>query len=266
MVEDLGQTPCVMSALEVHQTCPSQRNALLSASGSLDPCGSKVIKFGITDVKPRFPYHVAFQIHVGYSNYSIKRIVFYEGVATCVMSLVYWKALRSPNLSQYSTMLTTLDSCSFHPHSILSSFPIQLGGKMVEVDVAVVDAPLDYKLLLGCNWTYAMTTIVLFIFYTLCFPHDGKIMTIDQFSFAYASPNASVGPSIPMIDNSQPATENISVRMYSSLMGTFDFMASVHHIYAMSSRSASSMRYVPFCTSYFNDPWTLPSSTASCEG
>jgi hypothetical protein len=26
------------------------------------------------------------------------------------------------------------------------------------------------------------------------------------------------------------------------------------------------MRFVPFHTSYFNDPWTLPSSTASCEG
>jgi hypothetical protein len=30
IVEDLGQTPCAMSALEVLQTCPSQRSALLS--------------------------------------------------------------------------------------------------------------------------------------------------------------------------------------------------------------------------------------------
>jgi hypothetical protein len=29
---------------------------------------------------------------------------------------------------------------------------------------------------------------------------------------------------------------------------------------------ASSMRSVPFCTLYFNDPWTLPSLTMSCEG
>jgi hypothetical protein len=136
----------------------------------------------------------------------------------------------------------------------------------VEVDVEVVDAPLDYNLLLGCNWTYAMTAVVYFVFHTLCFPHDGKIVTIDQLSFVHASPNASVGPLIPMIDNSQPTTEDIGVRMYSSLMGTFDFMAPIHHIYAMSSRSASSMRFVPFCTSYFNDPWTLPSSTSSCEG
>jgi hypothetical protein len=136
----------------------------------------------------------------------------------------------------------------------------------VEVDVKVVDAPLDYNLLLGHNWTYAMTTIVSFVFYTLCFSHDGNIVTIDQFPFTYASPNASVGLSIPMVDNSQLKIENISVRMYSPLMGTFNFMALIHHIYAMSSRYTSSTRVVPFHTSYFNDPWALPSSTTSCEG
>ena len=35
IVEDLGQTPCDMSSLEVFQTCPSERNALLSALGAL---------------------------------------------------------------------------------------------------------------------------------------------------------------------------------------------------------------------------------------
>jgi hypothetical protein len=48
-------------------------------------------------------------------------------------------------------------------------------------------------------------------------------------------------------------------------MGTFEFMASIHHIYTMSSRFSSSMRSIPFHTSYFNDPWTLPSLNASCE-
>jgi hypothetical protein len=56
--------------------------------GSLDPSGSKVIKFDVTDVKHHFPYHVAFQIHVGYLKYTIKHIVVDEGTATCVMSLV----------------------------------------------------------------------------------------------------------------------------------------------------------------------------------
>jgi hypothetical protein len=232
---------------------------LLFALGALDTCGSKVIKFDVMNVKPRLHYHVAFQIHVGYSKYTIKRIVVHEGATTCVMYLVCWKALNSLSLSQSSTMLTPFDSCSFRPHDILPTFPVQLGGKMVEVDVEVVDAPVNYNLLLGRNWTYAMTAIISSSFHTLCFPHDGKIVTIDHFSFMYASPNASVGPSIPMIENSQLAIENIGVRMYSSLMGTFDFMAPIQHIYAMSNRYSSLKRSVPFGTLYFNDPWTLPS-------
>jgi hypothetical protein len=54
--------------------------------------------------------------------------------------------------------------------------------------------------------------------------------------------------------------------MSSSLMGSFDFKALIHHIYVISSESSSLMRFVPFCTSYFNDPWTLPSLTMSYEG
>jgi hypothetical protein len=55
--------------------CSTQRNALLSALGALESSGSKVIKFDVMDVKPRLPYHVAFQIHVEYSKYTIKRAV-----------------------------------------------------------------------------------------------------------------------------------------------------------------------------------------------
>jgi hypothetical protein len=69
--------------------CPSQRNVLLSALGSLDPSGSKFIKFDVTDVKPHLPYHVEFQIHMDYSKYTIKRVILDEGTTACVMSLIY---------------------------------------------------------------------------------------------------------------------------------------------------------------------------------
>jgi hypothetical protein len=95
------------------------------------------------------------------------------------MSLTHWKAIGSPTLSQSLTMLTAFDGHSFSPHGILPTFPVHLGGKTVEVDVEVVDAPLDYNLLLGHNWTYSMISVVFPIIHTLCFPHDGKIMTID---------------------------------------------------------------------------------------
>jgi hypothetical protein len=266
IVEYLGQTPCSMSALEVLQTCPSQRNALLSSLVALEPSGLKVIKFDVTEVNPRLPCHVAFQIHMEYSKYTIKRVVVDEGATTCMMSLVYSKAINSPILSKSLNMLNAFDGHSFHPHGILTSFQVHLGENMVEVEVEVVDAPLDYNLLLGCNWTYAMVVVILFVFCVLCFPHQWEIVTIDQLSFAYSSPNASIGSSISVIDNSQLATENISVGMYSSLMGNFDLSASIQHVCAMSSRPALAERSIPFYTSYFSDPWTLRSPTSSIEG
>ena len=47
-----------MSALEVLQSCPTQRDALLAALGSMDS-SSLMEKFNLTDVKIRLPYHVA---------------------------------------------------------------------------------------------------------------------------------------------------------------------------------------------------------------
>jgi len=148
---------------------------LLYDLGALDQCGLKVIKFDFMEVKPLLPYHVAFQIHVEYKFFSIKHTIRDEGVAMCVMSLTCRKVIGSPNLSQSMTMLTTFYGCSFRPHTIIPYFSVKLGGNTVEVDVEVMDAPLHYNLILGNDWTYATAAVRSVFFYTLCFPHEGKI-------------------------------------------------------------------------------------------
>jgi hypothetical protein len=91
VVEDLSQTPCAMSALEVLQSCPAQRKALLTALGSTENCNPGTIMLDTTDLKPRLPYHVAFQIVVAHPmktfTWNIIRTVVDEGASTCVMSL-----------------------------------------------------------------------------------------------------------------------------------------------------------------------------------
>ena len=77
------------------------------------------------------------------------------------MSLSCWKALGSPELVPSNTLHTTFDERSLRPHGILLAFEIKLAGKAVFVEVEVIDAPLDYNLLLGRSWTYAMSTITL---------------------------------------------------------------------------------------------------------
>ena len=79
-----------------------------------------------------------------------------EGAATCIMSFTCWQALGSPMLVASQIVLKAFDGHVFSPHRILTAFPIELGGKTVTVEVEVVNAPLDYNLLLGRSWFYPM--------------------------------------------------------------------------------------------------------------
>jgi hypothetical protein len=87
-----------------------------------------------------------------------------EGAPTCVMSFICWKFLKSPSLNQSPTMLRAFDGRGFRPQGLLQSLAVQLGGKTIYVNVEVVDAPLDYNLLPGRIWFYAMAFIASSIF------------------------------------------------------------------------------------------------------
>ena len=71
--------------------------------------------------------------------------------------------------------------------------PITLGGKIVCIDVMVVQGPLYFKLILGCDYVYAMKAVVSTLFKVMHFPHDGNIVTIDQLSFV--TPDHRITPS-----------------------------------------------------------------------
>jgi hypothetical protein len=47
----------------------------------------------------------------------------------------------------------------------------------------VVQDSLDFSLLLGRDYVYAMKAIVSTLFHVISFPHDGRVVTIDQLSF-----------------------------------------------------------------------------------
>ena len=91
----------------------------------------------------------------------------------------------------------------------------------------MVDAPLDYNILLGRNWMYSMQVVDYSLFRVICSPFNGKIVTIDQKSFHNLSVNASSRASILIIDHSQSTTGSVAVGMYPSVMGTFRHPAPV---------------------------------------
>jgi hypothetical protein len=81
-----------------------------------------------TDLKPRVPYHVMFQIVVAHPiktfTWNIFRTVVDKGASTCIMSLSCWKAIGKPTLSPSPALLTVFDGRSFRPHGIVPSFPV----------------------------------------------------------------------------------------------------------------------------------------------
>ena len=70
---------------------------------------------------------------------------------------------------------------------------LTFGGKIVCVDVMVVQDPFDFNILLGCDYVYTMKAVVSTLFRANHSPHDGKIVTIDQISFV--TPDHRITPS-----------------------------------------------------------------------
>ena len=65
------------------------------------------------------------------------------------------------------------------------------------MDVMVVPGPLDFNLLLGRDYTYAMGALVSSLFRVVCFPHEVRIVTIDHLSFFGPDMEAGLPSSLP---------------------------------------------------------------------
>ena len=80
------------------------------------------------------------------------------------MSTFVWKKLRSPTLQPSTTTLRAYDGCTTQQQGILKNVLIELAGKTMLIDNEVVNAQLDYNLVLGCNYMYSMQGIVSNVF------------------------------------------------------------------------------------------------------
>ena len=74
----------------------------------------------------------------------------------------------------------------------------------MSVEVEVINAPLDYNLLLGRSWTYAMSAIASVILCVVVFPHEGKLVTIDQLDFTQKGRLESNESAVPLVDQVKP--------------------------------------------------------------
>jgi hypothetical protein len=204
---------------------------------------------------PRLPPQLAFQIQVVVSNKNICRTIIDEGASTCVMFVSCWKAIDSPPLTESHNTLKAFNGSGFKPYGVLPSLSITLEGKSVNVEVEVFDAPLNYNLLLGRSWIDVMHAIVSTLFHVLHFPHQGKVITVNQLAFFNSDTRTS---NIPFIVKTLPGYENISVGLLkdSTLMGMFPIppldappplVASINMISTSVHKTHTS-----------SDPWVIP--------
>jgi hypothetical protein len=256
IVEDLAQAPSAMSALEVLQSSPAQRRALLKAIGGIDPTDTNLIVFDLEEHIPRLLAQLAFQIQVVVADKSICWTVIDEGASTCVMSFSCWKSIGSPPLTESQNTLRAFNGSGFKPYCVLPLFPVTLEGKTVQVEVEVFDTPLDYNLLLGRIWVDSMRAVVSTLFPFLRFPHQGRVVTVDQLAFFNA--NTRTG-NVPFIANTPPGYENVGVGLLkdSSLMGTFP-IPPPPNIPRPSVASINMISTVPRELPVSADPWIVP--------
>jgi hypothetical protein len=94
-------------------------------------------------------------------------------------------------------------------------------------------------------------------------------MSINYLSFSHPDPSLRVS-TVLMIDNPQPDIVNVGFGLCPPLMGTFNYpppISNVHYMLAfLDQPRAEIFQTSSFFTTYFNDPWTLPSPSPMMEG
>jgi len=79
----------------------------------------------------------------------IYRTVIDERTSTHIILVSCWKAIGSPCLNQSPNTLKAFDGGGSCPYGILMNLFITLEGNTTELEVQVVDANLNYNILLG---------------------------------------------------------------------------------------------------------------------
>jgi hypothetical protein len=126
---------------------------------------------------------------------------------------------------------------------------------MVQVEVELFDAPLDYNLLLGRRWIDSMCAVVSTLFRVVRFPHQGKVVSVDQLAFFNSDTHTR---NMPFIAKTPPGYENVGVGLLkdSLLMGTFPIPPP--DVPRSSVASINMISTVPHELPASHDPWIVP--------
>jgi len=216
----------------------------MSAIEGIGPTDSNLICFDLENHVPRLPHQIAFLILVIINEKTIHQTVIDEGAPTYIMSTACWKAIGSLASNQSLNTLEAFDGHDSQPFDILPNLAITLEGKTMQVKVEIVDTNLNYNLLLSQSWTHAMHAVASSLFRVIFFPHQGKIVTVDQLSFFSYS---SLDGNVPYVKHTGAPYESVGT-------GLFKY-------YALMGISPLPPPHVAFVNMILvkSDPWVIPS-------
>ena len=112
---------------------------------------------------------VPFKIVVNFTPRWILRTIVDEGDSVRILSSTAWQALGSPRHVPATYQIPTFNRRPIAPLGTLPCLPITLGGKTIYIDVMVFQGPLDFNILLGRDYVYAMKAIVSTLFRVMHF-------------------------------------------------------------------------------------------------
>jgi hypothetical protein len=111
------------------------------------------------------------------------------------------------------------------PKGLFQNVPIELRGKTILIDIEVIDAPLNYNIMFSHSYMYAMKAVASSAFRAMMFPHNRKIVTIDQVSHYEPNLSANIDNILPLIHTSHDTNPLIKMGLgifkYPSLLGTY---------------------------------------------
>jgi hypothetical protein len=140
------------------------------------------------------------------------------------MSKDIWQKIGSPELVPSTITLRAYDGRPTSSTRLCQNVPIELGGKSILIDIEVIDAQLDYNILFGRNYMYAMKAIASSVFRTMMFPHNEKIVTIDQLTHYEPNHSANIDNILPLVHVSPNdfSVANIGPELFQdpSMLGT----------------------------------------------
>jgi hypothetical protein len=100
-------------------------------------------------------------------------------------------------------MLLTDNGWCSQPEGLFQNILVELVGNFILIDIEVINALLNYNNVLGWNYMNEMNAITSLVLCVMIFPHNGKIINLEQLMYYKPMPPSNLDNIFPTIRANQ---------------------------------------------------------------